>query len=82
MSKKLTKEDYASHEKYAPRYPVTVGELIQKLQQFDEDLIIINRIPSFNGSISKVSLEEVCMLKKEGLIYSEPTVSGVAVVIR
>lgn len=80
--RKITKEEYANHERYAPRYPMTVGELIQKLQQFDEDLIIINRIPSFNGSISKVSLEEVCMLKNEGLIYSEPTVSGVAVVIR
>lgn len=82
MSEKLTKEDYVNHEIYAPRYPITVGELIEKLQQFDEDLIIINRIPSFNGSISKVSLEEVYMLKNEGLIYSEPTVSGVAVVIR
>lgn len=82
MAKKLTKEDYANHEKYAPRYPMTVGELIQRLQQFDEGLVIINRIPLFNGSISKVSLEEVCMLKNEGLIHSEPTASGVAVVIR
>lgn len=82
MVNTLTKEDYANHERYAPRYPMTVGELIQKLQQFDENLIIINRIPLFNGSISKVSLEEVCMLKNEGLIHSEPTVSGVAVVIR
>lgn len=82
MVDKLTKEDYANHERYAPRYPMTVGELIQKLQQFDENLIIINRIPSFNGSISKVSLEEVCMLKNEGLIHSEPTTSGAAVVIR
>mgnify|MGYP004512458059 CR=1 FL=1 len=82
MVNKLTKEDYANHERYAPRYPMTVGELIQKLQQFDENLIIINRIPSFNGSISKVNCEKVYLLENEKLIHSVPAVSGMAIVIR
>ena len=53
MSKKLTREDYGVFG----RNPVTVRDLISKLEKFDKDLIIISGINTYNETIT--TLKEI-----------------------
>lgn len=50
MSKKLTREDYGGG--VFGRNPVTVRDLISKLEKFDKDLIIISGINTYNETIT------------------------------
>lgn len=54
MSKKLTREDYGGVFR---RNPVTVRDLIYKLEKFDKDLIIISGINTYNETIT--TLKEI-----------------------
>ena len=54
MSKKLTREDYGG---VFGRNPVTVRDLISKLEKFDKDLIIISGINTYNETIT--TLKEI-----------------------
>lgn len=55
MSKKLTREDYGGG--VFGRNPVTVRDLISKLEKFDKDLIIISGINTYNETIT--TLKEI-----------------------
>ena len=56
MSKKLTREDYGG---VFGRNPVTVRDLISKLEKFDKDLIIISGINTYNETIT--TLKEIVL---------------------
>ena len=74
MSKKLTKEDYGG---VFGHNPVTVRDLISKLEKFDKDLIIISGINTYNETIT--TLKEIDV--QDVVLDNGTLISGLVVLI-
>lgn len=69
--RKITKEEYG--EVFGSN-PITVKDLKKELEKYDDNLVVINRLSSFDESISFIKLEDI--------VYWAENISGSVLMIR
>lgn len=68
--RKITKEEYGVFGSN----PITVKDLKKELEKYDDNLVIINGLSSFDESVSSIKLEDI--------VYWAENISGSVLMIR